>query len=122
MSAPRNLVDPDMSQVDQLAVEFACNGTVMTLNPDERIVAVRAMLGQHGPSEIARRIGTYSEEVARITRATPGTMLCPACRQRAYHSEGFLRRHVDIQGMRWCVQSGEHHTVKTRSIQAMARG
>lgn len=114
--------NPDMHNVDPLAVEFACNGTVMQLNADERIIAARKMLGLHSCTEIARRIGTYKEEINRIARATPDTMLCPACRQRSYHAEGFLRRHVDIHGMRWCCQSGVHFTVKTKSIQAMARG
>lgn len=117
-----DFANPDMSRVDMLAVEFACNGTVMRLNADERIVAVRNMLGLHPVAEIARRIGTYTEEIARIARVIPDTILCPACRQRAYENNGFLRRHVDIHGMRWCCQSGEHFTVKTKSIQAMARG
>lgn len=113
--------NPDMSRVDLLAVEFSCNGTPMRLNPDERIVAVRAMLGQRLATDIARLIGTYDEEVARIARATPGAMVCPAGRHYAYHDNGVLRRHVDAQGLRWCAQSGQHHTVRVKSLQAMAR-
>lgn len=112
VSARRDYGHADMSMVDALAVEFVCNGTPMRLNTDERVVAVQRMLGGRPVSEIARLIGCNCEEVSRIARALDGTMRCPFCNQRVFHDTGFLRRHVDHLGRRWCPQSGEHSSVR----------
>ncbi len=73
--------DPDMSMVDELAVEFACNGTRMHLNLDERVVAARRMCGTQPNAVIAERIGSpYLEEVFRILKAS-GAVSCPRCSQ-----------------------------------------
>lgn len=117
----RNLGVPDLSQVDELAVQFACNGTRMRLNQDERIVAVQRMIGQRPSQEIAMLVGTYPEEVGRIARATPGMVPCPYCHQRAYVDGEVFRRHVDNQGRRWCPQSGQTGAVRMKSIEAIAR-
>lgn len=111
----------DLGNVDELAVQFVCNGTPMRLNKDERIVAVQRMLGRRAVNEIARLIFTYQEEVSRIAKATPGTLNCPFCHQRVYADDGVLSRHVSIQGDRWCPQSGLHKSVRARSIESLAR-
>lgn len=119
MSSPHARIDWD--QVDDLAVEFACNGTQMRLNKSERIVAIRRLLGLKPARDIAVLVCTYDTEVSRIAKATPGTMLCPYCRQWAYVDEDVLRRHVDPQGAGWCPQSGEHREAKSYRVQDLTR-
>lgn len=113
----------DWSRVDPLAVEFACNSTPMELNADEQVVAVRAMLGKHTASEIARRIGSYAEMVNRIAKTIEETALCPYCRQRVYHhAEGtIVSRHVDVTGLPWCPQSNQPRSRRIPNREAMRR-
>jgi hypothetical protein len=120
-SRKRDVWQPDMSQVDDLAVEFACNGTRMRLNKDERIIAVRRMIGVRPPHEIAELIGTFKEEIGRIAKTTPGTLLCPFCRQHAYADDDVLRRHIDSRGQQWCPQSGKHKNVRAETVQRLIR-
>lgn len=112
VSQRRDYGHADMSMVDQLAVEFVCNGTAMTLNRDERIVAVDRLLGRRPAGDIARLCGCDSKEVTRIARSLDTTMPCPLCRQHAHHDGGVLSRHVDNIGRPWCPQSGEHCSVR----------
>lgn len=122
MTARRDLGTADMSNVDKLAVEFACNGTAMELNTDEQIVAVRAMLGRHTATEIARRIGSYDERVNRIAKALEDTAPCPFCRQRVYiGADGTVSRHVDQTGNPWCPQSGMHRDRRAANREQMRR-
>lgn len=125
MSAPsqkRDVWQPDMSQVDELAVDFACNGTRMLLNKDERIVAVRRMMGTRRARDIAVLIGTFDAEIGRIARSTAGTMPCPFCLQYTYVDDGVVRRHVDMHGLPWCPQSGKHKDTRCMSVEDLKRG
>lgn len=86
----------DMARVDLLAVEFACNGTRMRLNRDERVYAVRVMAGRVRTGDIAARIGTYEREVTRILAAS-GARICPLCHQYVpVDDEGRWRWHLDF--------------------------
>lgn len=104
----RSYADCDMSMVDRLVVEWVCQGTRMRLNADERVYAVRCMLGRVPTGEIAHRIGTYDREVTRIARALD-TVLCPVCQQYAYHDAGVLDVHMDQQGVARCAMAGCHY-------------
>lgn len=106
--AERSYADYDPSMVDELAVQFACEGTRMDLNRDSQVVAVMLMLGKHTTSEIARRIGTYPEHVGRIARALD-TVKCPMCGQHSWHDNGVLRQHMDNFGFTWCPMSRCHY-------------
>jgi hypothetical protein len=117
----RDMGAPDMSQVDDLTVEFVCNGTRMRVNMDEKIVITQRLLGRKPTSEIARLTCTFVEEIGRIARATPGVTLCPYCRQRAYADDGMFRRHLDQHARGWCPQSGLHKSTRASSIEKMAR-
>lgn len=111
MTARRSYAECDMTRVDLLAVEFACNGTRMHLNPDERVHAVRLMTGHAASSEIAWRICTYEREVMRIMRAL-GAVLCPLCNCLSFTDDGVLRRHCDFRFAKRfaepCPMSGQH--------------
>lgn len=96
MTARRSYSECDMTNVDELAVEFACNGTRMHLNPDERVHAIRLMTGRVASSEIAWRIGTYDREVVRIMRAL-GAVLCPLCNCLTFADGDVLQRHCDFR-------------------------
>lgn len=86
------------NNIDWLAVEFACNGTRMRLNPDER-VAVVARIGSRVPAaDLAARIGCGDKEVGLIMAALDNTARCPVCRHHAFHDEaGVLQPHLGVQ-------------------------
>lgn len=94
MTAPtlQAYANPDMSQVDELAVDFVCNGTPMDLNRDSTVVAVRRMCGVVPNGEIARRCRTYKEEVSRILKAS-GAVNC-RCRQYVWPGQ----QHLTLMG------------------------
>lgn len=116
----------DMGNVDQLAVDFACNGTAMKLNRDERRYVVARIGGRYPSDEIARRCCTYEREVLRDMEKF-GAVSCPVCKRFAYLTvEGVFSRHVDSLGVKTCPMTG--HVIndpdqirRNRSIFDLAR-
>jgi hypothetical protein len=125
MTRRRDFASYDAALVDHLAVRWACQGTAMRLNRDERVLAVRLMCGRVPTQDIARRIRTYPEEVSRILRALD-TVKCPLCQQFCWHDDGVLRQHagkpdgVCFSPVDWCAMGGCHH--QDRAAYQVRRG
>lgn len=98
----------EMAAVDRLAIEFVCNGTPMPLNRLERAYAIQAMVGRVGSAEMARRLGTYDNEVTRTLKAI-GAVMCPGCQRLQLQDAGILRPHIDQWGAARCAMSGQRH-------------
>jgi hypothetical protein len=97
--------DLDMNNVDELAVEFACQGTPMPLNRDEITVAAQRMIGKCSSTEIARRCCTLDRTIVRILSAL-GAQQCPHCRQLVIIDDaGVVSKHVDYWWGDLCSQS-----------------
>lgn len=95
-------------QLNELAVQWACQGTRMNLNRDERVLAVKLMLGRVPVVQIADRIGICDRSVSRIVRALD-TVKCPLCQNRCWHNDGILADHLGFDGTAVCLMSGCHH-------------
>lgn len=94
----------DWHNVDDLAVEFACNGTVMPLNRDEITVAATRMAGLVSSTEVARRCRTDDRTIVRILHAL-GARQCPTCYQLVFQPDGVIARHIDYRWLGQCAGS-----------------
>lgn len=109
----------DSSMVDELAVEFACEGTPMNLNHDETVVLCQRLCGRVTAAEIARRARVGEREVARHLRAL-GAKPCPACNQLVFDTEGVLARHVNWYLQTACGMTG-HRRDDTAALRLVHR-
>lgn len=95
----------DPHNVDQLAVEFVCNGTVMALNRDEITLVVTRMAGKCSSAEIARRCRAEDRQILRILQAL-GAKLCRHCYQLVFMPDGIVGDHIDYRWNGQCTASG----------------
>jgi hypothetical protein len=100
----RRYGEVDFFNIDELAVEFACNGTVMPLNRDEITVAAQRMAGKCSSSEIARRCRTDDRTIVRILHAL-GAKQCPVCCQLVFQPDGVVADHIDYRWRDQCAGS-----------------
>lgn len=110
-----------MSDIDWLAVEWVCAGTVLKLTPDEKRAVIRRLLprmldneesavytNKLSSTEVARRMATTERSVERykaeLAHATE--TCCPVCRQRIWVIAGDVAPHPDVLMRDDCPMSG----------------
>ena len=110
-----------MSDIDWLAVEWVCAGTVLKLTPDEKRAVVRRLLPKMldndesavyttklSSAEVARRLATTERSIERYKAelADANEKCCPVCRQGMWVIAGEVAPHPDVLMREDCPMSG----------------